>query len=182
MVSRSEKLKGESMSSRNFHFGFLTRTEKLFLAILILLPISLQAQVTGTISGYVTDPSGAPVAGARVSATSVGRTLTQNSETNSEGFYNFPAVEPDVYTLAVEKSGFEQLIRAGLTLTVSQNLRVDFRLQVGSVTEHVTVTGEASLVDTTSAVLSGLVDDRRIVDLPLNGRNVLTLAAFCPEY
>ncbi len=80
----------------------------------------------------------------------------------------------------MEKSGFERLIRTDVTLTVNQNVRVDVSLKVSAVTESVTVKGEAPLVDTRSGTLSGLVDDRRIVDLPLDGRNIISLAGTLP--
>src|SRR6266568_2991697 len=140
----------------------------------------LRGQVTGTISGYVKDPSGAMVVSARVTATQVERGISTATETSPEGFYNFPALEPGPYTLAVEKEGFERYVRSGLVLSVRQNLRVDADLQIGAVTKSVTVTSEAPLVDTTSGTVSSLVDDRRIVDLPLNGRNVMSLAQLVP--
>jgi hypothetical protein len=140
----------------------------------------LHAQATGTMSGYVKDPSGALVAQAKITATLVERGTTFTTQTNSEGFYNFPALEPGTYTLTVESPGFNRYTQEGLVLTVRQNLRVDVALVIGSVTQGVTVTGAAPLVDTTSATVSGLVDDRRIVDLPLNGRNVIGLAEIVP--
>ena len=140
----------------------------------------LHAQATGTMSGYVKDPSGGVVAQAKITATLVERGTTFTTQTNSEGFYNFPALDPGTYTLTVERSGFERYTQEGLSLTVRQNLRADAVLVVGSVTQKVTVTAAAPLVDTTSATVSGLVDDRRIVDLPLNGRNVIGLAEIVP--
>jgi hypothetical protein len=140
----------------------------------------LRAQVTGTISGYVRDPSGASVAGAKVTATQTERGISTVTEANAEGFYNFVALEPGPYTLTVERAGFQTYVRESLLLTVRQNLRVDLDLQLGALTKTVTVTAEAPLVDTTSGTVSSLVDDRRIVDLPLNGRNVMTLAALVP--
>jgi carboxypeptidase family protein len=149
-----------------------------FSALVIAAP--LRGQVTGTISGYVKDPSGALVATAKVTATQVERGISTATETSPEGFYNFPALEPGPYTLAIEKEGFQRYVRSGLVLSVRQNLRVDADLQLGAVTKIVTVTSEAPLVDTTSGTVSSLVDDRRIVDLPLNGRNVMSLAQLVP--
>mgnify|MGYP002153789003 CR=1 FL=1 len=152
-----------------------------FLALVVLnLPGALHAQVAGTISGYVTDPSGAAIAQASVTATLVRQNVSRTVETNLEGFYNFAALLPGVYTLKAEKAGFQPLVQPDLTLTVNQNLRADMQLKLGAVTEAVTVTGEAPLVDTRSPTLSGLVDDRRVVDLPLNGRNVIALARILP--
>ena len=151
----------------------------LLLAVLIA-PAILRAQVTGTMSGFVKDPTGAAVPQAKVTATLVERATTFTSQTNDEGFYNFPTLQPGTYTLNVESAGFNRYAQEGLVLTVRQNLRVDATLTVGSVTQKVAVTAAAPLVDTTSATVSGLVDDRRIVDLPLNGRNVMGLAEIVP--
>ena len=148
--------------------------------VLLGAPALLRAQAFGTINGFVTDPSGAVVPAANVTATETQRGTTTSTVTNAEGYYFFPALEPGPYTLAFEKAGFQRYLRENLTLTVSQNLRVDGVLQVGAVTQSVTVSGEAALVDTLSPVVSGLVDDRRVVDLPLNGRNVIGLAVTVP--
>src|SRR5208337_1208240 len=140
----------------------------------------LQAQVTGTLSGYITDPTGAAVPNASVTATLVQQNVTRTVESNAEGFYNFAALAPGVYTLTAEKAGFEKLARTGVTLTVNQNVRVDMNLNLGALTQEVTVNAEAPLVDTRSPTVSGLVDDSRIVDLPLNGRNIVSLSEILP--
>jgi hypothetical protein len=148
---------------------------------LLVTAHTLSGQVTGTMSGYVSDPSGAAIPEAAVTATLVEQNATRTTVTNVEGFYNFGALPPGVYVVSVEKSaGFERLVKNDVKLTVNQNVRLDFQLRLGSVSEQVTVTGEAPLVDTRSATVSGLVDDRRVVDLPLNGRNVIALAATVP--
>jgi hypothetical protein len=147
---------------------------------LVILPGLSQAQVTGTISGYITDPTGAAIVGATVTATLVQQNIVRTTESNAEGFYNFPFLLPGTYTLSAEKSGFQKFVQSNVTLTVTQNARVDVRLSLGAVTQAVTVSAEAPLVDTRSAAVTGLVDDRRVVDLPLNGRNVIALAATVP--
>jgi len=151
-------------------------------AVIVILasPVMLLAQVTGTMSGYVKDSSGSVVPQAKVTATLVQRGTAFVAETNAEGFYNFPALDPGAYTLAVEKQGFQRNLQTGLTLTVGQNLRVDASLTVGQLAQEVEVTAQAPLVDTMSGTVSSLVDDRRIVDLPLNGRNVMGLAELVP--
>ena len=147
---------------------------------ILMSPVILQAQATGTMSGYVKDSSGANVPHAKVTATHVQRGTLFPTETNEEGFYSFPALDPGEYTLTVEKEGFQRSVQTGLTLTVGQNLRVDASLAVGSLTQEISVTAQAALVDTTSGTVSSLVDDRRIVDLPLNGRNVMSLSELVP--
>ncbi|MGH9327965.1 MAG: carboxypeptidase regulatory-like domain-containing protein, partial [Terriglobia bacterium] len=166
------------MGSLNFRLSTLVGVCLALVALSV--PALLHAQSTGTMSGFVRDPSGAIIPNAKVTATLVERGAAFTAETNAEGFYNFPALEPGAYTLTVEKTGFRRSVRSGLTLTVRQNLRVDATLQVGALTQEVRVTGQAPLVDTATATISGLVDDRRIVDLPLNGRNVMSLAEIVP--
>jgi len=153
----------------------------MFLALIVCaLPTDLRAQATGTLSGYVTDPTGAAIVQATVTATLVKQNLTRTAESSAEGFYNFAALPPGVYTLTAEKSGFQRLVQTDVVLTVNQNLRVDISMKLGAVTEAVTVTAEAPLVDTRSPTVTGLVDDRRVVDLPLNGRNIIGLAVTVP--
>jgi hypothetical protein len=126
------------------------------------------------------DPTGAAVPHASVTATLIEQNITRTVESNAEGFYNFAALGPGVYALTAEKEGFEKLARTGVTLTVNQNVRVDMNLNLGALSQEVTVHAEAPLVDTRSPTVSGLVDDSRIVDLPLNGRNVVSLSEILP--
>ena len=135
-----------------------------------------EAQTTGTISGYVTDPTGAAVQRGTVTAKLVDQNVVRTVQSNIAGFYVFNALPPGTYTVATEASGFQQSVRSGITLTVNQNVRVDIQLKLGQVTQVLEITGEAPLVDTTSGTISGLVDGRRVIDLPLNGRNILALA------
>src|SRR5579863_5629505 len=116
----------------------------------LAVAVPLRSQVTGTISGYVKDPSGAFASGAKVTATQTQRAISTVTQTSAEGFYNFVALEPGPYTLRIEQAGFQTSVRGGLDLSVNQNLRVDVDLQLGAVTSTVTVTSAAPLVDTTS--------------------------------
>jgi hypothetical protein len=107
------------------------------------------------------------------------QTVTK-AQSNAEGFYDFLALPPGHYEMRFEAQGFQREARTGLELSLGQNLRVDSALTVGAIETQVTVAGTAPLVDTTSSTLSGLIDDRRVVDLPLNGRNVVSLAGILP--
>src|SRR5712691_2343864 len=137
-------------------------------------------QVAGTISGYVRDATGASVPGAKVTAVLTGQQLARAAIADSTGFYNLLAMPPGVYDVTVENPGFETVTQKGAQLTMSQNLRLDIALKVGAVQQEVTVAAQATLVDTTSQTLSSLVDDRRVQDLPLNGRNVMSLTKILP--
>ena len=155
-------------------------SEMIIVCLLIGLPISLQAQVTGSISGYVKDQTGAAVPQANVTATLVSQNSSMNTTSNSEGFYQFTAVQPGPYTVTVEKDGFQKLTHTNVTVTASQPVRLDLQLALGRVTQAVEVSAAPPLVNTSSATTSDLIDDRRIVDLPLNGRNVIGLAVTVP--
>jgi hypothetical protein len=163
-----------------------TRDTAVFIVALAVLmatfgaPMGLYAQTTGTINGFITDQTGAVVPDAKVTATLVQQNITRTAQSNLEGYYIFNALPPGEYRLAVEKEGFQKLVRSEIALAVNQNLRADLNLRVGQVAEILEVTAAAPLVDTRSGTLSSLVDDRRVVDLPLNGRNVISLAATLP--
>jgi hypothetical protein len=144
------------------------------------VPCLVMGQATGTISGFVTDPTGSPVPSAKVTAVQVEQDIQRIVETNTDGFYTFNALPPGDYSITAEKAGFQRLVRTEANLTVNQNLRVDLALSLGQVSQEVTVTGQAPLVDTRSGALSALVDGQRVVDLPLNGRNVIGLASTLP--
>jgi hypothetical protein len=149
--------------------------------ILLLSTCSaIYAQVAGRISGYVKDPSGAIIAHATVKAVTVEQQLSRTTETDNTGFYDLLAMPPGTYAITVECAGFQSQVQTGVTLQVGDALRLDVALQVGSVRSELTVTSTATLVNTTSATLSSLVDDRRVQDLPLNGRNIMNLTEILP--
>jgi len=135
---------------------------------------------TGTISGFVTDPSGAGVPDAKVTATLVQRNVARSVQTNELGAYVFNAMPPGDYRVETEKAGFQRSVRSDINLSINQNVRLDLMLQIGELSQTVEVTAMAPLVDTRSPALSSLVDDRRVQDLPINGRNVIGLAVTLP--
>lgn len=141
----------------------------------------LMAQANkGIISGTVTDTSGAVVVGANVEVKDVGTGITYPAVTDSQGHYLIPELLVGNYQVQASKTGFRTMVHSGITLTVGVHLLVDFELPVGEAKEVVTVTGEVSQVDSTTATVSSLVAPRQMADLPLNGRNfeqLLSLAA-----
>ena len=144
-----------------------------------LVPADSQAQVAGTISGYVRDESGAVMPGVDVRATMVGQQSTRSAVTDETGFFNLLAMPRGSYEITAQLTGFAtQQTKA--ELTSGENLRVDFKMNLGQLAETVVVAGTAALVETRSATMSGLVDDRRVQELPLNGRNVVELASTLP--
>lgn len=154
-----------------------------FIFFLVLcLPVSwLLGQQTGSsLLGTVTDSSGAAVPGVQVQIVETRTGLTHSTSTNEQGMYAFPALPVGIYRLEATTSGFKRLTREGITLDANQNARINLQLEIGSVSEEVTVTAEAPLVNTRDVQIGGLVDDRRVTDLPLNGRNTYDLAGILP--
>jgi hypothetical protein len=142
-------------------------------------PLKAQ-QARGTILGTITDGSGAAVPGALVTVTNTGTSAKFAVRTGSVGFYTAPMLAIGAYSVTVEHPGFKKSTRSGIVLEVDQRQRVDFRLEIGTVAESLEVTAEATLVDTTSATVGKVVENRRITDLPLNGRNTFALVILTP--
>jgi len=160
----------------------VARVRRGFLSLVLLAyPAGiLTAQGTGTIYGNVTDPSGSALTEARVTARMVERGLTRSSTVNMSGAYVLPLLPIGTYAITVEANGFKQFTRRGVSLTGDENVRVDVQLEIGALAESVTVTAEAPLVDSRSSVIGTLIDSRRVTELPINGRNVVALAAILP--
>jgi hypothetical protein len=133
------------------------------------------AQNTGSIGGTVTDSGGAAVSGAAVVLTNSGTKESRQQSSNSEGYFTFNNLLPGVYAIRISVSGFSQLAMDDVELTVGQARRVNPRLQLATVQTSVEVEATAAPVVTSNASLSELVDERRIEDLPLNGRNALQM-------
>jgi hypothetical protein len=163
---------------------FTTRARRavLFcLAVLIsLLPAQAFAQATGSISGLITDQSGAVMPGVTVEATNAATGQVRNSVTGADGFYTLPLLQPGTYDVKATLSGFKPIVRKGMEVSVGDTSRVDIKLTVGGVAESVTVSGEAPLVETSHATLGIVIDQQKVVELPLNGRNFTQLGTLIP--
>jgi hypothetical protein len=144
---------------------------------LVLLVLSTQslAQGYGSIAGTVADPTGAVVASATVTVTQTdtGRKTVVTSGPN--GAFVFPALAPTDYMLTVAAKGFQNYMQSGVVLQADQSLTVRVRLELGAATQTIQVTTEVPQIDTTSGTLSQVIDESRVVDLPLNGRNAAQL-------
>src|SRR5258708_5930442 len=148
--------------------------------LFIVATASLAQLPTATILGTVRDSSGAVVPDAALTARNTETGLTRNTVSASDGSYRFPALPVGNYEVRAEHGGFRTDLRSGLTLSVSQEAVVNFTLEVGAVEQTVAVTAEAPLVNTTSGALGGLVNEARIAELPLNGRNYIDLTLLQP--
>ena len=152
----------------------MRRLELLF--ALILFPAAALCQdATGRVLGTVIDASGAAVPDAAVTVTNAATQVTRVTRTNTEGFYQVLQVPIGAYGVTAEKAGFAKSTTAAEKLSINQSLRIDVRLEVGSTSQTVQVEGTASGVETVNSGLGGAITSRPIVDLPLNGRNVLDL-------
>jgi hypothetical protein len=162
--------------------NFTVRTNSLRLLALSLLASCglLMAQGQGQIAGAVTDPSGAAIPNAKVTATEIGTGFARAVSTDSLGLFTFTSLRPAIYDLAVSVSGFRPYSDKGITVRADQDVSVNIKLEVGPVTEVVTVNAEAPQVDTSSGTIKQVVDTQQIVELPLNGRNAATLTLLVP--
>lgn len=133
------------------------------------------AQTYGEITGTVTDPSGAAISGAVVVVKNTATNQTRSVTTNEAGNWSVPFLTPGVYDVDASMRGFKTATQRGLILQVGDVARVDFRLEVGSVTETVEVSAVAPLLSTESTTVGTVIENKRIVELPINGRNYLNL-------
>ena len=132
---------------------------------------SVRAQVSASITGVVTDPSGAPISAATVTAKNLETGAVRIASTDDAGRYLVLSLPLARYEVRVTKGGFRDAIRNGVNLAVGQEARVDLSLQVGTIETQVSVNADASFVSTTTSDISGLVGEQQIKDLPLNGRS-----------
>jgi hypothetical protein len=152
----------------------------------ILLPLLacsvwLSAQdPRGRISGRVLDPSGSVVPGVEMVAINSATGLRTVARTNEAGLYELPFLNPGTYTLMASAPSFRTYERRDLEVRIADRLTVDITLEVGQVTESVTVTGQAPLLEAATASMGRVVHTRRILDLPLPGGNALSLARLAP--
>src|SRR6266853_1287607 len=155
---------------------------KLILCLGLCLSIGIwSAQTCGEITGEVRDASGAVVPRAAVAATNTATNASRTTVTNAEGIYSFPALNPGTYQVKVESQGFQPTVRSNVELQVQQTARVDFALTVGQTTQTVEVSASALMLTTENATVGTVIEQKSIVDLPLNGRNFLQLVALSPN-
>jgi Carboxypeptidase regulatory-like domain len=144
--------------------------------------IFVQGQSTyGSITGSVTDPSGAAIADSQVTLTNMGTAEKRVQPTGSDGLFNFVNLSPGEYRIDVEKAGFKHFTRPAIAVEVQQTSRIDAALVVGQVSETVEVTSETPLLQTDTSSLGTVVNQREANELPLNGRNIYNLTTITPS-
>jgi hypothetical protein len=161
----------------------VVRSLCIFLVGMALFALTLPAlgqEVTAAIVGTVTDPSGAPISGAAVTATDTERGTAWNAKTNDAGTYNLPRVPVGTYKVEISASGFQRAVHPPFTLVLNQTARVDVQMRVGQVTETVEVTGTAPVLQTENAQVSTIIDAKTNDNLPLATRNFIQLTLLTP--
>src|SRR5262245_39785185 len=152
-----------------------------FLGVLLASAVPSFAQTFGQISGMVTDTTGGVLVGATVTVTNTQTGATATQQANSAGLYVFPNLLPGVYNVKVEIDGFRGAGRNNVELQIQQTARLDFKLEIGALSETVEAVGTAPMLNTTDATIGTVVDSRQVVELPLNGRNFIRLVALSPN-
>src|SRR5579871_4600821 len=143
----------------------------LMLTIAAIGGASIWAQSTAQIHGTVHDASGGAVPGAEVKATQTATGISRTVTTATDGSYVFTDLAIGPYQIEVSKEGFNRYVQTGITLEVAANPAVDIPLKVGAVTEQVQVEANAAMVETQNSGVAQIMDNQRIIDLPINGRN-----------
>ena len=152
-----------------------------FATVISVAPRILAQTTFGSVVGNVTDASGAAVPGTEVILTNLGTNEKRTETTNTEGLYQFVNVAPSAYSVSVEKAGFKRLVRSPVNVQTETTSKIDLALQVGEVTQTVEVTAQTPLLTPESSTLGTVIDERKTVELPLNGRNPLNLVALVPS-
>lgn len=154
---------------------------RILLALLIAACMPLVAQQgRGSISGTVSDPQGAAIPGVEVKITNTGTNAVFATVTNESGYFTAPALQIGSYSVSVEKEGFKRIQRSGIGLQVDQRVSLSLQLEVGAIADSVDVIADAMMVDSGSATVGKVIENRRIAELPLNGRNALALVMLTP--
>jgi len=143
-------------------------------------PAAVAQSVSGTILGTVRDTSGAVISHAKVTVLNEGTGLTRTVNADNNGEYTAPSLPPGRYTVSSEMTGFKTLALSNIDVGVDQRVRIDMKLEVGAMTESVSITAETPLLQTSSSELGTTVGDEQIEALPLNGRNFVSLTRTVP--
>jgi Carboxypeptidase regulatory-like domain len=152
----------------------------LLLSIGLLVGVHAQSATTGTITGTVRDPQGAAVPKAEVTITEEKTGVSRAVTATEDGFYTATSLPAGIYSVSASPTGFKKTVTTGVDLHVNENKTVNLDLQVGAVSETVTVTSEAAPVELRSGEVSSLINEKQVTELPLNGRNYAQLALMVP--
>src|SRR5271163_3758102 len=149
------------------------------LCLMLIAPGIAIAQ-NAAVSGTVSDPSGAAIVGATVTATNAGTGIVSPTTTNQSGVYVFPSLQPGNYNITAEQAGFNKETISAITLEIGSQVTVNLALQIGQSTQTVEVQATASIVNTSTATLGDVVTGKQLQDLPLIGRSAYNLITTQP--
>ncbi len=158
----------------------MLRTASTKLLFILTLSLSGLAQTGSQITGEVTDNSGASIVGAKVIATNAETQVARETSTNGSGTYNISLLQPGKYILTVAASGFKGARQENISLDVNAILRLDVKLEIGAITESVTVSSAPPMIESENSSIGQVVQTKQIIELPLNGRNFVQLATLGP--
>ncbi len=153
---------------------------RLILTLLLVASSAYGQAFYGSLVGTITDASASAVPQASVTLVNIGTSERRATQTDSTGNYQFVNVPPGQYRVEVESSGFRRFIRDGVTIEVQSSVRIDVSMQIGDVSQTVEVTGQTPLLQTENASLGQVVEARKVLEMPLNGRNVFSLVSLVP--
>lgn len=152
----------------------------LFLVLLACAAATTAFSQTAQVTGRISDQSGAVVPEAQITITNTATGINRESVSNDEGYFTLPLLNPGEYRIAVKKDGFKPLVQPSVTLQVNQVARLDYTLETGALTDTVTITSNAPLLNRETTSVGQVVDNKTVVTLPLNGRNYSQLVALMP--
>lgn len=162
----------------------LFHRRRAFLLVLVVVAtfgaVVAWAAITGSISGVVTDPSGAVVPGVTVVATSISTNVQHTTVTDSKGFYGFPALNVDHYNVTVSQPGYRNFLQSDVTINTNSAVRIDIKLELGAVSNTVTVKSDTLQVETQSTQMGDVIGETKIKSIPLNGRSYIGLLQLQP--
>src|SRR6202158_5848602 len=185
-VNRRTQIKTRTLSVEqdfaSVRAGFEEVSMKKYVVLLAFFAYAAvcHAQGLGSIVGRVTDPSGAAMASAKVTVTQEGTGLSRGAASDPDGLFVTPSLPPASYIMIVEAPGFSIARQTGITLLADQTLTVNMTVKLGSTTEILTVTADQVQVDTSTSTLKQVIEQERIIELPLNGRNAAELTLLVP--
>src|SRR5882762_759476 len=152
----------------------------LFVACILLVHTTAYADTNAAVSGLVTDPQGRAVVNTAIVLTNVNTGIAYQTKTNGEGIYRVNGLQPGIYRANVSKDGFKSIVKADIELHVQDQVSINFALQLGSVTETITVEAGAPLINSLDASVSTVVDQSYVANMPLNGRSFQDLILLAP--
>jgi hypothetical protein len=148
--------------------------------VLLFGPTPARADISGSISGIVTDPSGAVIPGVKVAATALSTNVQHTTVTDGKGFYSFPELPVDHYVISISQTGYKKFTEQNIIVNANSAIRVDMQLQIGTVTNTISVMSNALQIQTQSTQMGEVIESDKMTSVPLNGRSFIDLLALQP--